>query len=152
MPALPEVPVPAHYSADIAYRALRPLRPMLVSIRERLEAGGVAALQGKQMLAGVERIIEGIRQAHESGELDGDAVWSARAADTLAAMGAFLGVVRPIMVTYADQAGQLVAERAQAVAGGADLPLLNSDEALAEIPLSQADVDAVLAALADLGV
>lgn len=149
--ALQPVPIPQHYSADVAFRALRPLLPYLQSAKQMLSAGGVSALQGKQMLAALDRIIEGIQQAHDSGELDGDPAWQSLAADTLAQMAAFRQVVGPILIQYSDQAGQLVAKRAQDVASGAQLPLLSSDDALAEIQMSQADIDAVVAELTALG-
>ena len=142
--ALQAVPVPAHYSADIGYRVLRPLRPYLESAGPQL-VSGITAARGKQMMLGLQRITEGIQQAYTGGELDGDSTWKALAEDTLTQLQAFDAAVNPIMVAYSSQAGQLVAQRAQDVANGADLPLLTSDEALAEIVMSDADIEAILA-------
>jgi hypothetical protein len=112
----------------------------------------ITAAQGKQMFTGLERIIEGIQQAYDGGELDGDATWKALAGDTLTQLNTLVTNVSPIMVAYSNQAGQLVAQRAQDVANGAQLPLLTSDEALGEIIMAQADVDTIVNELATLGV
>jgi len=135
------VPIPSHYSADIGYKVLRPLRPYLESLAL---VPGITAAQGKQMFVTLERIIEGIQQAYDSGELDGDLTWKNLAADTLSQLDGFLNVVSPLMVAYSNKAGNLVAQRAVDVANGAQLPLLTSDEALAEIVMSDADINTIL--------
>lgn len=139
--SLQPVPIPSHYSADIGYKVLRPLRPYLESLAL---VPGITAAQGKQMFVTLERIIEGIQQAYDSGELDGDLTWKNLAADTLSQLDGFLNVVSPLMVAYSNKAGNLVAQRAVDVANGAQLPLLNSDEALAEIVMSDADINTIL--------
>jgi len=139
--SLQPVPIPSHYSADVGYKVLRPLRPYLESLAL---VPGITAAQGKQMFVTLERIIEGIQQAYDSGELDGDLTWKNLAADTLSQLDGFLNVVSPLMVAYSNKAGNLVAQRAVDVANGAQLPLLNSDEALAEIVMSDADINTIL--------
>jgi len=153
MTPLQPVPIPPHYSADVGYKTLRPLLPYLQSAKQMFMSGNpVTAAQGKQMLTGLARIVEGIQQAYDGGELDGDATWKALAGDTLAQLNTFATNVSPIMIAYSNQAGQLVAQRAQDVANGAQLPLITSDEALEQITMAQADVDAVVAELVALGV
>jgi len=142
MPLQP-VPIPQHYSADVGYKVLRPLKPYLEAAKAQL-VSGLTADRGKHMMVSLQRITEGIQQAYENGELDGDATWKALAGDTLVQLQAFDTAVGPIMISYSNQAGQLVAQRAQDVANGASLPLLTSDEALSEIVMADADINVIL--------
>ena len=61
---------PEHHSADVAYRALSPLRPFIDAALTKLVTG-LTAKTARELFAQLERIAENLQVAYSSGSLDG---------------------------------------------------------------------------------
>jgi|GEM_PF-1763419 len=128
---------PAHYSADVAYRALSPLRPFINSALPLLTTG-LTAKTARELFAQLERISANLQQAYESGVLDGEATWKANVGAALMDVGQIAAVAGPIQLKYAEQTGAVIAAGAQS---GTAISL---DEANATIIFDQADIDSIV--------
>lgn len=134
---------PAHYSADVAYRALSPLRPFIDSALPLL-ISGLTAKTARQLFAQLGRIATNAQQAYESGALDGSAEWKALVGGALQDIAAIAAVAQPIEQRYSQQTGNVIATSA---AGGTVLSL---EQAAEQVVFDQTDIDAIVAVIASV--
>lgn len=131
---------PEHHSADVAYRALSPLRPFIDAALTKLVTG-LTAKTARELFAQLERIAGNLQQAYESGSLDGSAVWKSNVGSALVDITAISAVAGPIQLKYAKQTGTVIAN------GADNGQAISIDEANATIVFDQIDIDAIVTAI-----
>jgi len=131
---------PPHYSADVAYRALSPLRPFINSALPLLKAG-LTAKVARELFTQLERIAVNLQHSYESGALEGSAEWKGNVGAALMDIAAISSVAGPIQIKYAEQTGSVIAAGAQS--GQA----ISLDDANSSIVFDQADIDAIIAVI-----
>jgi hypothetical protein len=131
---------PEHYSADVAYRALHPLRPFINAALTKLTTG-LTAKTARELFAQLERIAGNLQQAYASGQLDGSIEWKGKVGSALMDIAAISAVATPIQLIYAKQAGDVIS------AGALNGQAIGIDEANATIIFDQQDIDDVVAAI-----
>lgn len=138
--ALPKYGPPEHYSADIAYRLLRPVRPALEAAQKEMVTG-IDARRASLHLGNIAKLMSALQEALQAGSLAGSAEWTATAQAVLGEVVPILMAAAPIEKVYAKRVGEKIA--ADAVDGKVT-PL---DEAQTNVPLDQADIDTMRAML-----
>lgn len=134
---------PEHYSADVAYKALAPLRPFIDTALPLLTTG-LTARVARDLFGQLERISLKLYEAHESGSLDGSPTWKATVAQALQDIGAIVTVAGPIQIKYAEMTGSVI------TAGAQSGQAVSLDEANETILFEQADIDAIVAAISSV--
>ncbi len=131
---------PTHYSADVAYRALSPLRPFLDSALPLLTSG-LTAKTARQLFAQLSRIATNAQEAYEAGALDGSVEWKGKVGDALQDIATIATVARPIEQRYSEQTGNVIATSA------ASGTVLSLEEAADQVVFDPVDIDTIVAAI-----
>jgi hypothetical protein len=131
---------PEHYSADVAYRALSPLRPFLDAASTKITTGLDAKTAG-DLFDQLERVAGNLQQALESGQLDGSAAWKTKVGAALMDIAAIASVAGPIELKYSQVAAQTMKDSA---ANGTRIRI---EEASAQTVFDQPDIDAITNAI-----
>ena len=81
--AIPTIPVPAHYSADIAYKAMKKVDPWLRAAKDEINSSTPPLTVRKLyiMFTQISKYKANIQQLIADGSLDADLTWKNRAID-----------------------------------------------------------------------
>ena len=131
---------PEHHSADVAYRALSPLRPFIDAALTKLVTG-LTAKTARELFAQLERIANNMQESYGAGALDGSADWKGRVGLALMDIASIASVAGPIQLKYAKQTGTVIAN------GADNGQAISIDEANATIVFDQIDIDAIVTAI-----
>jgi len=132
--ALPTISPPEHYSADAAYRLLRPLRPALESAQSALVTG-IDAQTAVRHFSAIGTLAANLNEALTAGSIAGSPEWTATAQAALAELSPVLATAAQVEKVYAKRVGVKIATEA-------DLGnVLSLSDAQAATLLDQADVD-----------
>lgn len=129
---------PEHYSADVGYKALLPLRGFIDSAMPKLVTG-LTAYTSRQLFTQFARMAENLQQSYEGGSLDGSVTWKGAVGTALVDIASINAVAAPIQQKYANQVGQVIAAETAAV--------LSTEEAGALVVFDQADIDSIVTAI-----
>ncbi len=129
---------PEHYSADVAYKAMLPLRGFIDAALPKLVTG-LTAVDSRALFKQFSRIAENLTQTYTSGSIDGSAEWKAKVGGVLADLGSINAVAAPIQQKYSNLVGQTIADETTAS--------LSTEEAGALVVFDQADIDAIVEAI-----
>jgi hypothetical protein len=138
MMPLPTISPPEHYSADAAYRLLRPIRPALEAARGELVTG-INARRASLHFGNLGTLVTKLNEALVGGTISGSAEWTATANAVLAEVVPILMAAQPIEKVYAKRVGE-------EIAADADLEIVTGlEEAQNATLLDQEHIDTMRA-------
>jgi len=106
--ALPTISPPEHYSADAAYRLLRPIRPALEAAQNELITG-VNARRASLHFGNLAQLAQRTQEALEAGTISGSPEWAGIAQSVLGEIVPILMAAAPIEKVYAKRVGEKIA-------------------------------------------
>lgn len=131
---IPVISPPEHYSADAAYRLLKPLRPALEAAQTELVTG-INARRAVLHVTNIASLAERANEALQAGVIAGSPDWTATTQAALMEVMPLLVASQPIEQKYAKRVGEKIA-------ADADTGTVTSlEDAQVATLLDQADID-----------